>query len=83
MKAHVVREQFSLDGKDYYRGTEITDPAEIAKVKAVHAHHLIQQHHEAVTPKPAPKADTADAMQGQVAEAVKDSAAPDKSPAAK
>lgn len=83
MKAHVVREQFSLDGKDYYRGTEITDPAEIAKVKALHAHHLIQQHHEAAPPKPAPKADPANAMQGQVAEAAKDSTASEKSAAAK
>lgn len=67
MKTHVVREQFSLDGKDYYRGTEITDPAEVVKVKAAHAHHLIQQSHEAFAPKPAAKVSDADTAQAQSA----------------
>lgn len=46
-KIHIVREAFSLDGKDYPRGTEISDAALLEKVRAAHGHHLIRQHHDA------------------------------------
>jgi hypothetical protein len=39
-KVHVVREPFSLDGKDYKRGDEIHDDAVLEKAKASHAAHL-------------------------------------------
>ncbi len=51
MKVHVVREQFSHNGRDYPRGTEITDAAVLEELKKTHlARHLIQRHHEADAP---------------------------------
>jgi hypothetical protein len=54
-RIHVVREAFSLDGKDYRRGDEISDRAEVKKVRETHAHHLNAQHHECGAEKPATK----------------------------
>jgi hypothetical protein len=49
MKAHIVREAFGLDGKDYHRGAEITDPAVLEKVLGSHHHHhhVIRLPHDA------------------------------------
>lgn len=55
-KTHIVREAFSLDGKDYPRGSEITDHAVLKQVCEKFPGHLVRQHHEAsATPAPAPE----------------------------
>lgn len=57
MNVHVVREAFGLDGIDYPRGSEISDPEILKRVRESHPTHLVQTHVEA--PKksaPAPSA---------------------------
>lgn len=53
-KIHIVREAFGLDGIDYPRGTEITDEALLAKIKATHSHHLNATHIDMWVPVPEP-----------------------------
>lgn len=55
-KIHVVREPFNIDGVDYMRGAELTDPALIEKVRAKHPGRVISQHREAVAAAPVPDA---------------------------
>lgn len=60
MKKHIVREAFSLDGADYPRGAELTDPNIIAKAKEQAPGH-IHATSEDIPEPPAPEGKDADA----------------------
>lgn len=51
-KIHIVREAFSLNGKDYARGDEISDADTLMQAQANHAHHLNATPHEMVVALP-------------------------------
>lgn len=65
MKTLIVREAFGLDGKDYSRGDEIANPAEITKVLETHANHVHATPYEADAPvnEPAPAPEKQDSEQ--------------------
>lgn len=57
MKTLIVREAFGLNGQDYARGSEITDPVQIEAVLVSHGHHVVRTPHDAPAAKAAAPAD--------------------------